>query len=907
MLKLKQRLETSEKEEDKNTVKILESVLKEINNQAVDGKFDKVIERLSDPKSLEKIQDITQIENGNKELHDAMLKLIDILQNGDDFAAKRKERLANEKLLERLKEILSQQERLIARVDQNKGTSKDLAKTQDRIKENTKGTLDDKDPKDGKPDFKKSEAKYENKPGSDAKGEAKNDTQGPKGEVKDNKEGDAKEGKPGDNKAGDNKDGMKPGDGKEGDNKDGMKPSDGKGGENKDGMKPGEGKEGDKGAEAEHGDKPSDGKGGEAKNAKPGEGKEAGAKPGEGDNKEGNPGENKDGKGDGKPGDGKEGPKESKPGEGKGGEVKESKPGDGKEASKAGDGKGGEAKSGDPKDGKAGENKDGKGGDSKDGKPGDGKANESKSGIGGEGKPSEAKDGKGGDGKAGEGKEGSKNASNPGDKPGAGKEGKAGDGPKSGDGKPGEGKEGGKPGDGKSGESKAGQAQGGAKPGEGKGNEAKPGTGAEPGKTGKPGDGKPGAGDAKAGKPGDGKEGGKPGEGKPGDGKPGASKDGKPGDGKAGDGKPAESKSGSDQKGQADGKGEAKAGDPKSGMNPDGKPSESKGNPSAGQPSQGQPGQGKGDPSSGDDSPGGPKPPPGPKMRIPVRKQIEDGQKDMEKASEKLNQDDKPGALPPADKAAKDIEIAIKQLEEIINADRQEEIERILERLQARCARMLAMQIAVRDGTVKLDEKIEQVRMDKGDERPLALDSNVLSDREYDIVKEADRALALLENDGSAQAFAEMFQMVRKDMLTVKDHLGQTDTGVVTQGVENEIIKNLGDMVDALKKQREANKNKGPKPPPQPGQPKQPGEDPLVDVIAQLKLLRSMQRGLNDRTDLYHKEYNGEQAPAPDSAKDSKERQHYEMIQKEMKELADTEFKISKILKDMLTGKNRAD
>lgn len=222
---------------------------------------------------------------------------------------------------------------------------------------------------------------------------------------------------------------------------------------------------------------------------------------------------------------------------------------------------------------------------------------------------------------------------------------------------------------------------------------------------------------------------------------------------------------------------------------------------------------------------------------------------------------------------------------------------------------MLAMQIAVKDGTVKLDEKIQELRKDKADERAAAQDSNVLSDREYDIVKEADRALALLESDGSAQAFAEMFQMVRRDMLTVKDHLGQTDTGAVTQGVEDEIIRNLTDMVEALKKQREANKNKGPKQPPQPGQPKQPGEgeDPLVDVIAQLKLLRSMQKGLNDRTDLYHKEYQGEQAPAPDAAKDSKERQHYEMIQKEMKELADTEAKISKILKDMLTGKNKAD
>jgi hypothetical protein len=292
-----------------------------------------------------------------------------------------------------------------------------------------------------------------------------------------------------------------------------------------------------------------------------------------------------------------------------------------------------------------------------------------------------------------------------------------------------------------------------------------------------------------------------------------------------------------------------------------------------------------------------------------VRKQIEDGEKDTQITKEKLNEEDKPGALPPADKAANDIAVAIKKLEEIIDQDRRDEIERILERLQARCARMLAMQIVVKDSTVKLDEKILEVRKDKGDERPLALDSNGLSDKEYDIVKEADRALALLENDGSAVAFAEMFQMVRKDMLTVKDRLGLTDTGSVTVAVEDQIINNLKDMVDALKKQREINKQKGqPQPPGPPKPPKPPGEDPLVDIIAQLRLLRSMQKGINDRTDLYSKEYEGkEQPPAPDAAKDSKERQHYELIQKEMKDLAATESKISKILKDMLTGKNKVD
>ena len=38
--------------------------------------------------------------------------------------------------------------------------------------------------------------------------------------------------------------------------------------------------------------------------------------------------------------------------------------------------------------------------------------------------------------------------------------------------------------------------------------------------------------------------------------------------------------------------------------------------------------------------------------------------------------------------------------------------------------------------------------------------------------------------------------MVRKDMLTVKVRLAQTDVGVVTVGVEDEIINNLSEMVE---------------------------------------------------------------------------------------------------------------
>ena len=303
VLKLKQRLETSDKDEDKATVKVLDGVLKEINNLAVDGQFDKVIESLqNDPTTFKAVQKATDIEAGNKELHVAMLKLIELLQSGDEFKENHKKIEANLALLRKLQEIRSKQERLNTQAERPNRTGQELSKAQQHILDETKKTLDPNAGQGKKPDYKKSEAKSDGKPSSDAKGEAKNDTQGPKGEAKNAKPGDNKENKPGEAKTGETKDGKKPGDGKPGEAKE---------------AKPGAGKEG----------KPSDGKAGQAKEGKPGEGK-----PGEGKPSEGKPGQSKENKGDAKAGEGKS--SEAKPGKapgaGKPGAAKEGKPGAGK-------------------------------------------------------------------------------------------------------------------------------------------------------------------------------------------------------------------------------------------------------------------------------------------------------------------------------------------------------------------------------------------------------------------------------------------------------------------------------------------------------------------------------------------------------------------------------------------------
>jgi hypothetical protein len=523
--------------------------------------------------------------------------------------------------------------------------------------------------------------------------------------------------------------------------------------------------------------------------------------------------------------------------------------------------KGGEAKKGDAKSGgkegkdhnKAESKPDTKGskGDNRDAKP----AAESK-----EGKPGEGKEGKEGkDSKSGEGKEG---------KPGEGKEGK-----------PGEGKEGKEAKEGKPGEGKEGKE---GKPGEGK--EAKPGQ-------------------PKDSKNGEGKPSGKPSDAKAGQGKTGESKDAKPGEGSGKEGKPSDGKpqsKESDSKGKGDGKGEAK---PSSGKPSDStKPSESKPSQSGQQGQSGQPKPGQ----SGQQGQSGQKSPPSdPNADNPiVKKQIQETNKYQKYAEDNISKNENKKASGNQDDAIKELEKLKKKLEDLLKQLREEEIERLLAQLEGRCRHMLALQIIVRDGTVNVNDKIKGRQLSDEERRASEQESNILSEKEEEIVREANLAIRLIEAEGSAIAFAEVFKQVRTDMITVANRLRKTDVGDVTIGIENDIIATLGEMVEALKKARQDNKN--PPPPPKGGS--GPPPDPrLIDLIAELKMIRSMQERVNKRTETYGKEYKTEQLPPPESVADAKEREKLEMIKGELKDLAQREEKISKVTSDIYKGKNKAN
>src|SRR5262249_44720726 len=266
----------------------------------------------------------------------------------------------------------------------------------------------------------------------------------------------------------------------------------------------------------------------------------------------------------------------------------------------------------------------------------------------------------------------------------------------------------------------------------------------------------------------------------------------------------------------------------------------------------------------------------------------QDAIEEMKKAEKRLAEEKRRDASRNQDEALKDLEAARKQLEELLRQLREEEQERILVDLQRRCERMLQMQTAVMEDTVRLDKAIQQ-NSDRKPDRTQEQDSLKLSDREEDIVREANRALQILATEGSAVAFAEVFTQVRDDMRTVSRRLGKVDVGHVTQATEQDIIAMLKEMIEALKRQQQKLQEQKNQPPPPGGEP--PPQN-LIDILQELRMIRSMQIQVNNRTLVYGKQYPGEQAADAD-------------IVKELADLARRQQKIFQVTNDIARGKNK--
>jgi hypothetical protein len=580
---------------------------------------------------------------------------------------------------------------------------------------------------------------------------------------------------------------------------------------------------------------------------------------------------------DGKDPEGKDGKPEGK--DSKGSDDGKDSKSDGKDSKGSDDGKDSKG-SKDGKDSKDSDGKDSKG--SKDGKDSDGKDSKGSK----DGKDSKSSDGK--DSKSSDGKD-AKDAKSPDGKDSKGS--KDGKDSKSSDGKDSKGSKDGK--DGKDSKSSDGKDSKGSKDGKDSKSDGKDSKGSKDGKDSKSSDGK----DSKGSK--DGKD----------------SKDSK--GSKDGKDSKSDGKDSKDSKGSKDGK------DSKDSKNQSGKPK------SADQLREEQeklreqtgrlikrlekltnPEEEREEPESkdGKDNKGGgdkggrdqqPKPRQQPNGRQKEAKKAVEGAQDHQQQAERDLGKDKPEeAEPEQEKAVEKLEEAKKQLEEELKQLRKEQQLEVLMRLEAELRRMLAVQQAV----TKETEKVHGLRAVDGKlSREAAGQVRAAADRQKALAEDALKLLDVFSEDASAVVFPQMMRHLHGEMQSIARRLngepddelsdapprGEPDTGEDVQRRQHGVELRLTELIEAMKRAQKQKKQEQPNKPPPSGGGGQQGPPPLVPPLAELKMLRTLLKAVNE--DTLRLEARRPNVPADQAAR----------IDAELKRLSARQGELSKLVEDL--------
>ncbi len=213
----------------------------------------------------------------------------------------------------------------------------------------------------------------------------------------------------------------------------------------------------------------------------------------------------------------------------------------------------------------------------------------------------------------------------------------------------------------------------------------------------------------------------------------------------------------------------------------------------------------------------------------------------MKKAEEEIEKAKRRNARQEQEKAIEELETARAELEEILRQMREQEVERLLVQLETRLRAMLRAEKAVLAAAERIAAEPTADR-----ERERELEAARLGREQTAIGADAVKALTLVRDDGSAVAIPEALEQVRDDATQAAARLGRGDVGGTTRGIIQDIVASLEEMVAALEKaQREQQQQqKGAAG----GRPAEPGEQPLVDKLSELKMIRSLQMRVNTRT-----------------------------------------------------------
>lgn len=265
-------------------------------------------------------------------------------------------------------------------------------------------------------------------------------------------------------------------------------------------------------------------------------------------------------------------------------------------------------------------------------------------------------------------------------------------------------------------------------------------------------------------------------------------------------------------------------------------------------------------------------------------KRVAEAHRRMNAARQRLEESQRDGARQNQEEALAELEQARAELETILRQLREEELQRVLTSLDVRLRKMLDIERAIHAGTVRLD-KIPTSQRTHAEE----IEAARLANDQSRVIVEADKALTLLREDGSAVALPEALAQAQADMRQVAARLGRAQADAITQAIEEDILTALEEMLAVLQKALdELDDRERPRAGSQTGQPQ---ERPLVDQLSELKMIRSLQMRINRRTERYVKLLEGDTVESGE-------------LRDALGQLAERQADIHRITRDLDMGRN---
>lgn len=233
----------------------------------------------------------------------------------------------------------------------------------------------------------------------------------------------------------------------------------------------------------------------------------------------------------------------------------------------------------------------------------------------------------------------------------------------------------------------------------------------------------------------------------------------------------------------------------------------------------------------------------------------------MQQASSQMSQSQNSPAEKNQEKSIEALDQAEKELQDEIEQAKQELAEEQLEKMKEKLARIKDEEIQVNKATVEIEQhRKESGRLSRSDRGKLVFNQ----DKQDELLNETSGIVTELEEAG-VKVFRYALTIVVDRMAESGDRLQKSQTDRITQTAQEKAIYILGQLIDALEEELDQRRKKQQGGGQGGGQGQ--GEAQLVPTLAELKMLRLMQRDVNQNTEMLHKdvEKTGKTTPEADA------------------------------------------